>query len=190
MLLITGLGATRETGFPKPFGWRTIPYGPHSVGHHTLQRGRASSLGGESTGPTEGGVTPQSHLGVGGWVEGGGGMGTPGWEALRALRGGLCQRPGRVLGGSHHACLIDSLGGREPGSVVKTPSPGLASQTSRCTKKSQSPLSPFSGQSTGRGGCCCLPKAGGSDEAGVLSLLVPSLPSLYASSRENRVLEV
>lgn len=80
------------------------------------------------------------------------------------------------------------LGGESPGS--RSPAPGLAPQTSRCTKKSQSPLSPFSGQSTGRGGCRALLKADGSDEAGVFSLLVPSLPSLCSSSRENRVLEV
>lgn len=84
------------------------------------------------------------------------------------------------------SCLPDShSGGHRQGSVTKVPSPGLASQTSRCTKKSQRLLSPVSGQSTGRGGLRILPGTGGSDEAGAFSLLVPSaFASLYASSRE------
>lgn len=106
------------------------------------------------------------------------------------LSGGLCQKQLRVLeGGIHHARLTVT-GRREPRRKNQSPAPGLASQTSRCTKKAQSLLSPFSGQSTGRGGCRALLKAGGCEEAGAFSLLVPSLLSLCASSRENRELEI
>lgn len=92
------------------------------------------------------------------------------------LSGGLCRRFNCLCleGSIHHACLIESLGRLND----RVPSSGLASQTSRCTKKSQRPLSPFSGQSTGRWGCRALPTTGGSDEAGAFSLLVPSLPLL------------
>lgn len=84
-----------------------------------------------------------------------------------------------------------SLGGESPGVRIRALHlPGLAPQTSRCTKKAQSLLSPFSGQSTGRGGCRALLNAGGSEEAGAFSLLVPSLLSLCASSRETRELEI
>lgn len=54
--------------------------------------------------------------------------------------------------------------------MIKLPSSGLASQTSRCTKKSQRTLSPLKGQSTGRWGLSRLRKTGGSDEARVSSL--------------------
>ena len=57
MLLITRLGATRERGFPKPLGWKTIPYGPQSVGHCSLRGGRAGSLCRKSTGQGEGRLT-------------------------------------------------------------------------------------------------------------------------------------
>lgn len=96
--------------------------------------------------------------------------------------GGFVSETTACVGKRHPSCLGDE----RPGiSIRALPSPGLAPQTSRCTKKSQSPLSPFSGQSTGKGGCRILLKAGGSDEAGAFCLLVPSLFSLCASSREN-----
>lgn len=157
MLLIIGLGATRERGFLKPLGWRTIPYGPQSVGHCSLQGGRASSLSRKSTGQGEGRLThcstPQGLEAV---LEGGGGeQGTRSpWvpSSCVPLSGGLCQKPLRVLEGSiHHACLTDTRR-QQTRHKHQSPSPGLAPQTSRCTKKSQSPLSPFSGQSTGRWG--------------------------------------
>lgn len=187
MLLITRLGATRERGFPKPLGWRTIPYGPQSVGHCSLQGGRAGSLCRKSTGQGEGRLThcstPQGLETV--LEDGGVGVGTRNpWipELLCAPEWGDVSETTACVGKRHPSCLGD---GRPGISIRALPSPGLAPQTSRCIKKSQSPLSPFSGQSTGRGGCRALLKAGGSDEAGAFCLLVPSLLSLCASSREN-----
>lgn len=86
-------------------------------------------------------------------MEEGRGPETPGFQSSCVpLSGGLCQKQLRVLeGGIHHACLT-VIQRRETRHKDQSPSPGLAPQTSRCIKKSQSPLSPFSGQSTGREG--------------------------------------
>lgn len=160
------------------------------MGHCSLEGGRASSLSRKPAGQGEGRLThcstPQGLETV---LEGGGG--NP-WvpSSCVPLSGGLCRKQLRVLeGGIHHACLTVTRR-REPRRKNRSPAPGLAPQTSRCTKKAQSLLSPFSGQSTGSGGCRALLKAGGSEEAGAFSLLVPSLLSLCASSRENRELEI
>lgn len=92
---------------------------------------------------------------------------------------GACLRRLRVLGRERpSSCLPQSLGRRKARSGIKAPRSGLASQTSRCIKKSQRPLSPLSGQSTGRWGRRALPRTGGSDEAGAVALLVLSLPLL------------
>lgn len=82
------------------------------------------------------------------------------------------------------------LGGESPGIRIGAlhlalhPRPPGA-QTNHKVLSHLSVVSPQAG-----GGCRALLKAGGSDEAGAFSLLVPSLPSLCSSSRENRVLEI
>lgn len=95
------------------------------------------------------------------------------WVGARVCGGCVC-----LAGSVHRAACHSRSGGERPGSGTKAPRSGLASQTSRCIKKSQRPLSPLSGQSTGRRGRRALPRTGGSDEAGAVALLVLSLPLL------------
>lgn len=95
------------------------------------------------------------------------------WVGARVCGGCVC-----LAGSVHRAACHSRSGGERPGSGIKAPRSGLASQTSRCIKKSQRPLSPLSGQSTGRRGRRALPRTGGSDEAGAVALLVLSLPLL------------
>lgn len=95
------------------------------------------------------------------------------WVGARVCGGCVC-----LAGSVHRAACHSRSGGERPGSGIKAPRSGLASQTSRCIKKSQRPLSPLSGQSTGRWGRRALPRTGGSDEAGAVALLVLSLPLL------------
>lgn len=95
------------------------------------------------------------------------------WVGARVCGSCVC-----LAGSVHRAACHSRSGGERPGSGIKAPRSGLASQTSRCIKKSQRPLSPLSGQSTGRRGRRALPRTGGSDEAGAVALLVLSLPLL------------
>lgn len=118
----------------------------------TLGR-KASSLGRKSTGQGEGRLThcpaPQgleTVLEDGGW---GWGPEPPGFQSSCVPPEWGIVSETACVGKRHPSCLGDE----RPGiSIRALPSPGLAPQTSRCIKKSQSPLSPFSGQSTGRGG--------------------------------------
>lgn len=187
MLLITRLGATREGGFPKPLGWGTIPCGPQSVGHsRSREEGLAACVGNQQVkAKAESHIAPHLRAWRLSWKMRGVGVGTRNpWipELLCGPEWGVVSETTACAAKGHPSCLGDE----RPGINIRAlPSPGLAPQTSRCIKKSQSPLSPFSGQSTGRGGCRALLKAGGSDEAGAFCLLVPSLLSLCASSREN-----
>lgn len=133
--------------------------------------GGVSSLRWEPAGRAKGRIRPESTSQAVLTGAGGGRSEAPWFKAL--ARGGpawgLC-----VAGSIRHACLTESLGRHQTGLHNHVPSSGLASQASRCTKKSQRPLSPFSGQPAGGGRPRALPRTGGSDEAGALSPLVPS----------------
>ena len=152
MLLITGLGATREKRFPKAPWMEDHSIWPPKCGS-LLTRGRK---GQQPQSETNRSRRRQAHtlLHTSGFAGcAGGGGGNP-WvpSSCVPLSGGLCRKQLRVLeGGIHHARLTVTRR-REPRRKNQSPAPGLAPQTSRCTKKAQSLLSPFSGQSTGRGG--------------------------------------
>ena len=83
-----------------------------------------------------------------------------------------------------------SLGGESPGVRIGALHLALHPRPPGAQRKHKvfSHLSVVSPQAGG--GCRALQKAGGSEEAGAFSLLVPSLLSLCASSRENRELEI
>lgn len=121
-------------------------YVPQSVGHCSLQGGRAGSLCWKSTGQGEEGrlthcSTPQgleTVLEDRGWGWGPERTWIP--ELLCAPESGVVSGTTACVGKRDPSCLGDE---RPDISIRALPSPGCAPQTSRCIKKSQSPLSPF-----------------------------------------------
>lgn len=180
MLLITGFGVTGETGFPKPLGRRTVPYSPKGIGLCSLQgrgdHGEVSSLGWKSAGQARGRIRPDAHPRLcwrvadrgsdPPWSQHSGGRGGPGWGCVR--NDCVC-----LAGSVHHACLIESLGRQQTGSMLKSlhlawpPRP-------RGAHRNHKDLSHLAVRPQAGGGWRALPRTGGSDAAGAFSLLVPS----------------